>query len=200
VRKTRALCLVPASLLLAAACLAQSAQPVGGKPTKAANAAVLKSLPFADEADFEDARRGLIAKPETLTIRNAKGDVVWDLESYKAYLAPDAPAPDTVNPSLWRNAQLNMQYGLFEVTKGIYQVRGFDPSSITFVQGRILAPGPAASRRRAPTRSARCRPRCSSTTSRCASTARRPRAGSSISTSPSTTSGSSTGWSSRTRC
>ncbi len=47
----------------------------------------------------------------------------------------DKPAPDTVNPSLWRNAQLNMQYGLFKVADRIYQVRGFDLSNITFVQG-----------------------------------------------------------------
>ncbi|MFP3756262.1 hypothetical protein SB751_20445 [Cupriavidus sp. SIMBA_020] len=88
-------------------------QPVGGKPataaTRAANAAVLNELPFNDRSDFEDAQRGLVAKPDALTIRNAKGDVVWDLEQYKQYIAIDKPAPDTVNPSLWRNAQLTMQ-------------------------------------------------------------------------------------------
>lgn len=115
------------------------AQPVGGKPataaTRAANAAVLNELPFNDRSDFEDAQRGLIAKPDTLTIRNAKGDVVWDLEAYKQYIGIDKPAPDTVNPSLWRNAQLNMQHGLFKVSDRIYQVRGFDLSNVTFVQG-----------------------------------------------------------------
>lgn len=58
------------------------------------------------------------------------------MEAYKTYIDGDKPAPDTVNPSLWRNAQLNMQYGLFEVVKGIYQVRGYDLSNITFVQGK----------------------------------------------------------------
>jgi alkyl sulfatase BDS1-like metallo-beta-lactamase superfamily hydrolase len=103
--------------------------------TKAANRAVQQHLDFNDRADFEDASRGLIGKPDTLTIKNAKGDVVWDLESYKAYIGADKPAPDTVNPSLWRNAQLNMQYGLFKVHERIYQVRGYDLSNISFVRG-----------------------------------------------------------------
>lgn len=110
-----------------------------GKPataaTRAANAAVLRSLPFQDRADFDDAQRGLIARPERLTITDANGKVVWDLEAYKRFISLDAPAPDTVNPSLWRNAQLNMQYGLFKVTDRVYQVRGYDISNITFVQG-----------------------------------------------------------------
>jgi alkyl sulfatase BDS1-like metallo-beta-lactamase superfamily hydrolase len=113
--------------------------PIGGKPataaTKAANAAVLQELPFNDKADFDDAQRGLIARPDTLTIKDAQGKVVWDLEAYKKYIGLDKAAPDTVNPSLYRNAQLGMQYGLFKVTDRIYQVRGFDLSNISFVQG-----------------------------------------------------------------
>ena len=70
----------------------------------------------------------------SLTIKGAKGNVVWDLEAYKTYIGLDKRAPDTVNPSLWRNAQLNMLNGLFEVTDGIYQVRGYDLSNITFVK------------------------------------------------------------------
>jgi len=119
---------------------ASGGPPGGPKPatqaTRSANAEVLRTLPFSDKADFEDARRGLIARPETLTIKDAKGNVVWDMEQFKTYIGPDKPAPDTVNPSLWRNAQLNMQYGLFKVTDGIYQVRGFDLSNISFIQGR----------------------------------------------------------------
>ena len=103
--------------------------------TRAANEAVLRSLPFDDRADFDDAQRGLIARPAQLTITDANGKVVWDLEAYKRFISLDAPAPDTVNPSLWRNAQLNMQYGLFKVTDRVYQVRGYDISNITFVQG-----------------------------------------------------------------
>src|SRR5262245_47678690 len=97
--------------LLAAAPPASSQAPAATAPkpataaTKAASAAVRKALPFADRADFADAERGLLERPETLTIRDAQGRVVWDLESYKAFIRPDAPAPDSVNPSLWRNAQ-----------------------------------------------------------------------------------------------
>ncbi len=119
--------------------VAQSA-PTPSKPataaTRAANEAVLKALPFNDKEDFANAQRGFIGKPDVLTIKNAKGDVVWDLEAYKKYISLDKPAPDTVNPSLWRNAQLNMQYGLFKVSDGIYQVRGYDLSNISFVQGK----------------------------------------------------------------
>jgi alkyl sulfatase BDS1-like metallo-beta-lactamase superfamily hydrolase len=104
--------------------------------TKRANAAVQQYLNFADRQDFEDAKRGLIGRPDKLTIKDAKGNVVWDLEAYKAYIADNKPAPDTVNPSLWRNAQLNMEYGLFKVSDNVYQVRGYDLSNITFVQGK----------------------------------------------------------------
>jgi len=104
--------------------------------TKAANKKVLDSLPFNERSDFEDARRGLIARPDTLTIKDDKGNPVWDLEEYKKYISEDKAAPDTVNPSLWRNAQLCMEYGLFEVLPDkIYQVRGYDLSNITFIKG-----------------------------------------------------------------
>lgn len=104
--------------------------------TKAANQKLLDTLPFNDKADFEDAKRGLIARPDTLTIKGADGNVVWDLEEYKKYIGDDKASPDTVNPSLWRNAQLNMQYGLFEVVPDrIYQVRGYDLSNLTLVRG-----------------------------------------------------------------
>lgn len=104
--------------------------------TKAANRKIADSLPFNERGDFDDAKRGLIARPDTLTIKNDKGDVVWDLEEYKKYIGDDKAAPDTVNPSLWRNAQLCMEYGLFEVVKDkIYQVRGYDLSNITFIKG-----------------------------------------------------------------
>ncbi|WP_415721826.1 alkyl/aryl-sulfatase [Photobacterium ganghwense] len=103
--------------------------------TKQVNQSLLESLPFSDKKDFENAQKGLIAKQDTVTIKNDKGDVVWDLEAYKKYISLDKPAPDSVNPSLWRNAQLNMINGLFEVTEGIYQVRGYDLSNITFVKG-----------------------------------------------------------------
>ncbi|WP_434416312.1 alkyl/aryl-sulfatase [Nannocystis pusilla] len=128
------------ALLLAGAKVAVlAAGPAGPKPateaTRQANAALLQQLPFGDRADFEDAERGLIARPHTLTITDADGNVVWDLEPFKKFIRRDAPAPETVNPSLWRQAQLNMIYGLFKVTERIYQVRGFDLANITFIKG-----------------------------------------------------------------
>ncbi|TLM79715.1 MBL fold metallo-hydrolase [Microbulbifer harenosus] len=120
--------------------LSQSATTFAQEPkpasaaTKAANAEVQKTLPFNDKADFENAQRGFIARPETLTVKDAKGNVVWDMEAYKKFIDLDKPAPDTVNPSLWRNAQLNMLYGLFKVTDNIFQVRGYDITNITYVK------------------------------------------------------------------
>jgi alkyl sulfatase BDS1-like metallo-beta-lactamase superfamily hydrolase len=101
-----------------------------------ANEKVKKSLPFKDDQDFKDAQRGFIAKPDVLTINTADGKPVWDLEEYKTFISLDKAAPDSVNPSLWRNAQLVMQHGLFEVTKNIYQVRSYDLSNITFIKGK----------------------------------------------------------------
>jgi alkyl sulfatase BDS1-like metallo-beta-lactamase superfamily hydrolase len=126
-----------ATAALSAAALAQ--QPAQPKPateaTKAANRALQQYLDFNDKRDFEDAQRGFVGKHDVVAIKNEKGGVVWDLEQYKTYIGLDKPAPDTVNPSLWRNAQLNMIHGLFKVTDRIYQVRGYDLSNITFVQG-----------------------------------------------------------------
>ena len=135
----RSMAAVIVAASLSATALAQQPAATPSKPatesTKAANRAVLQALNFNDRQDFEDARRGLIGRPDTLTIKNAQGHIVWDMEQYKRYIGDDRPAPDTVNPSLWRNAQLNMHYGLFQVTDRVYQVRGYDLSNITFVQG-----------------------------------------------------------------
>jgi len=124
---------------LATPALAQQSATTQAKPateaTKAANAALKDRLNFNDRQDFEDASRGLVVRPDTLTIKDAKGNVVWDMEQYKTYIGTDKTAPDTVNPSLWRNAQLNMNYGLFKVHDRIYQVRGYDLSNMTLVQG-----------------------------------------------------------------
>ena len=102
------------------------------QPVQAANAAARASLPFDDAQDFEDAHRGFIGRLDPCTILDADGRVVWDNDSY-AFL--DGPAPATVHPSLWRQSQLCSIQGLFEVVPGIYQVRGFDLSNITFVEG-----------------------------------------------------------------
>lgn len=96
-----------------------------------ANQQVYALLDFEDTAELENAKRGFLAAPDTLDLHDENGKAVWTQNAY-AFL--DKDAPDTANPSLWRNAQLNHIYGLFEVTDGIYQVRGYDLSNITFVR------------------------------------------------------------------
>jgi len=101
--------------------------------TDALNRAVLDALPFGDTQDFEDARRGFLGTLPEVEITNDQGRVVWSLRGY-AFL-DDEHAPPTVNPSLWRQARLNMHHGLFQVTDRIYQVRGFDISNMTLIEG-----------------------------------------------------------------
>ncbi|WP_323836508.1 alkyl/aryl-sulfatase [Photorhabdus africana] len=103
--------------------------------TKQVNAEMASTLPFNDKSDFDDAKRGLIARPDSLIIRDDKGKVILDIDSYRKFITDKTPAPDTVNPSLWRNAQLNVEYGLFKVTDHIYQVRGYDIANVTFIAG-----------------------------------------------------------------
>ncbi|MEE4360732.1 MAG: alkyl sulfatase dimerization domain-containing protein [Pseudomonadales bacterium] len=100
--------------------------------TRRALARVAASLPFEDDADFERATRGLIARDEALRIATEDGRTAWDMTRYGFI---DGDAPDTVHPSLWRQAKLNDLHGLYEVTDGIYQVRGYDLSNVTFIRG-----------------------------------------------------------------
>jgi alkyl sulfatase BDS1-like metallo-beta-lactamase superfamily hydrolase len=103
--------------------------------TRAAHAAVLERLPFADTQDFEDAKRGLIAPlANGGVLRNEHGWTFWDPERF-AFIEPGSEAPATVNPSLWRQAQLVLEGGLFQVTERIYQVRNQDISNMTIVEG-----------------------------------------------------------------
>src|ERR1700694_1105878 len=101
--------------------------------TRALNRAVLDALPFDDVQDFEDARHGFIGSLPEVEIKNAQGRVVWRLRDY-ACLSEET-APPTVNPSLWRQARLNMHHGLFQVTERVYQIRGFDISNMTLIEG-----------------------------------------------------------------
>jgi linear primary-alkylsulfatase len=129
--------------------------------TRAHNRAVLDALPFGDTRDFEDARRGFLGSLPEVEIKNDQGRVVWSLGAY-AFLGDEA-APPTVNPSLWRQARLNLNHGLFQVTDRVYQIRGFDISNMTL-----------------------------STISGCGSTATRPKVGASPSTGCSRTSAGDT--------
>ena len=100
--------------------------------TAEANAAVRDQLPFGDESDFEAASRGLVARDDDLIVRDEKGNDVWNMRQY-GFLEGEAPA--SVNPSLWRQARLNKMHGLYEVTDGIYQLRGYDLSNMTLIEG-----------------------------------------------------------------
>lgn len=79
-----------------------------------------------------EAKRGLIAKP-TGVIKGPDGKTLVDFAEY-AFM--DGEMPATVHPSLWRHAKLNAQAGLFKVTEGIYQLRGFDLANMTLIEGR----------------------------------------------------------------
>jgi len=100
--------------------------------TLAANAALVKDLPLDDPQDFEDARRGLIARPSG-QILAVDGAVLVDFDAFK-FVQGQAPA--TVNASLWRHAVLNAQIGLFKVVDGVYQLRGFDIGNMTLIEGK----------------------------------------------------------------
>ncbi|WP_255612228.1 alkyl/aryl-sulfatase [Ruegeria sp. SCSIO 43209] len=91
-------------------------------------------MPFDDERDFEESRKGLIAVPEYRQIKTEDGTVAWDIGSYDYLL--EGKEFDSIHPSLQRQAILNMNFGLYEILDdSIYQVRGFDLSNITFIRG-----------------------------------------------------------------
>ncbi len=100
--------------------------------TASANRSVAAQLDINNQRDFEDASRGLIASAENLVVKMPDGTVVWDMPSYE-FVAGEAPT--TVNPSLWRQATLNNIHGLFKVTDGVYQLRGFDLSNMSIIEG-----------------------------------------------------------------
>ena len=131
--------LSPRGLLacLITACLAQPVyaadEPANASPITATNnTAVLQHLPFSDRTDYESVSRGLIA-PFKGQVKDAAGKVIWDIPAYD-FLAKDQ-APASVNPSLWRLAQLSAHAGLFEVSPKIYQVRGLDVANMTIIEG-----------------------------------------------------------------
>jgi alkyl sulfatase BDS1-like metallo-beta-lactamase superfamily hydrolase len=112
--------------------LAETATSEATAQTRRVNAQFASTLRLDDAQDFEDARRGFIARPRG-KIMSADGRVLQDFDAYQFL---QGKAPDTVNPSLWRHALLNAQIGLFKVTDGIYQLRGFDLANITLVEGK----------------------------------------------------------------
>ncbi|MEH6577949.1 MAG: alkyl sulfatase dimerization domain-containing protein [Amphritea sp.] len=106
--------------------------------TARANEILLDTLPFDNKQDFEDARRGLIAQIPELVVTDNTGSDIWNLPAYDfvSYEGADGNAPSSVNPSLWRQAALNNIHGLFQVTEGVYQLRGFDLANMTIIEGK----------------------------------------------------------------
>ena len=122
-----------AALMSAAPICAAPPEGIATEATKAANAKVAAELPIADQTDFENARRGFLAKIEADKILNEDGSLAWDSRQFDFI---DGAAPATVNPSLWRQAKLNSIHGLFEVVPGIYQIRGYDLAQMTLIAGK----------------------------------------------------------------
>lgn len=98
------------------------------------NKSLARQLPFADKQDFADAARGFVGTDRGLVIKDEKNNrVVWDLGLYQ--FIKGNKVPSTINPSLWRQASLNMNNGLYKVTDRIYQVRGYDLSNMDIIEG-----------------------------------------------------------------
>lgn len=135
-RRTAGMTLLALATLLLTACSrpASDAAPAGDASAAVvkAHAAVAGAADLSDPASFADAQRGFIAAP-TGQVRDETGAVIWD---YNAFAFVKGAAPPTVNPSLWRQALLNNQVGLFKVAEGIWQLRGFDLANISLIEGK----------------------------------------------------------------
>lgn len=112
-----------------------AAEPKPADPrTKEMNNHLPQALP-SDQEENELAMKGLMLSDPQLEIRTTDNKPIWDMKRYE-FLSVNGPAPDTVNPALWRHARRNAIHGLFKVTDGVYQVRGYDISNITFIEGK----------------------------------------------------------------
>lgn len=127
--------ILTASIVHPAAAQSQDVRKDATDATKQVNSALLKQLPFSDTSDFQNARKGFIAAPPPGVISGSAGNLIWDPQKY-GFIKEGNAAPDTVNPSLWRQSQLINLSGLFEVVEGIYQVRNLDLSNMTIIEGK----------------------------------------------------------------
>ena len=114
---------------------AETSPKAAAAATKQANDALYKQLPFSDNTDFTNAHKGFIAALPTEVIKGEQGNVIWNPQQYN-FVKEGEKAPDTVNPSLWRQSQLINISGLFEVTEGVYQIRNLDLSNMTIIEGK----------------------------------------------------------------
>lgn len=136
-KKKTGLCLALAATLIASSALCGCQQSDSStsakfnsdvkdasKYTADENAQVYKTLDFSDEQEKEFAKKGFITAPDKLEIKTENGTVAWSQTAYD--FIRNSSTPDSANPSLWRNTELNSLYGLFEVVDGVYQVRGYE--------------------------------------------------------------------------
>ena len=123
----------PATTATAASATPAAAAREAMPATRAANQAARAGLPLADRQSFDDARRGLVEAADDQVILGPSGRPVFTLRGYEFLRAEDAP--DTVHPALWRHARVNLANGLFKVAERVYQVRGFDLSNMTILEG-----------------------------------------------------------------
>ena len=126
---------VCSSAVISLPAMAQEPGKAATAQTKEANDALYAQLPFADKTDFANAHKGFIAPLPPELIKGKQGNVVWNPQQY-AFIKEGEKAPDTVNPSLWRQSQLINIGGLFEVTDGVYQIRNLDLSNMTIMEGK----------------------------------------------------------------
>ena len=128
--------LLVAALLFGAFLPLIAAGPKEADPrTGEMNSRLPPTLSADDREETEFSIRGLIAAEPLVDIRGKEGNAVWDMKRY-GFLDVESPNPDTVPPALWRHARRNAVHGLFRVTDGIYQVRGYDISNVSFIEGK----------------------------------------------------------------
>lgn len=146
---------LPAGLVVAQAAEGEAAEPAAvapdetkpihpghfdpkGKPASEFTKEVLRRssehLPFDDTRDFDENKKGFIAPMKQRQIMADAGHVAWDMDAFN--FIDEQDQFDSVHPSLHRIAKLNQNYGLYEVTPGIYQVRGIDLAQMTFIRGK----------------------------------------------------------------
>ena len=124
-----------AALLASSIPFAVIAQDAASDATRTAQAEIARRLPLDDPRDEANVRRGKLAEIPGGVILDKQGKTVWDRRPYEFLQSKDAP--DTVNPSLWRQARLDAVHGLFEVVPGkIWQIRGYDLSVMTIIRGK----------------------------------------------------------------
>jgi len=111
----------------------ENGHTVPTEKTEKYQARVREMLNLDDQQDFIEAKHGLVARDKDVIVQNSKGEMIWDTRQYD-FIQGDAPS--SVNPSLWRQAKLNNIHGLFKVTEGIYQVRGYDLANLTIIEGK----------------------------------------------------------------